>query len=232
MLQDILTQTNSTVAAVTAVVAVIVLTLTSFFNIVSIYERDWSRRHHKILTELRAVETSQGQFTRYLDEAIYLESFRIASGVSANRSKADFLLRLALIGHWNRWQLRQIARFIVVSPERSTPTLKITAWDTVSARFSLYFGIFFMALGAILGFIVMMKGATIGAFYAGMGIEIAFVVVAAFIMSGYNKYKVARRFQEYLKNNPQILCNEEPAPSQELSVTRTTRVGEEERAAA
>jgi hypothetical protein len=232
MLQDLLTQTNSTVAAVTAVVGVIVLTLTSFFNIVSIYERDWSRRHHKILTELRLVETSQKHFTRYLDEAIYLESFRIASGVSANKLKADFLLRLALVGHWNRWQLRQIARFVVVSHDRPTPIFRITAWDTASARLSLSFGIFFMALGAVVGFTVMMKGATTGAFYAGMGIEVAFILVAALIMSGYNKYKVARRFKEYLKNHPEILGNEEPGPSQDLPVTRSTRVGEGEGAAA
>ncbi|NVZ64384.1 hypothetical protein HX867_19980 [Pseudomonas gingeri] len=231
MVQDFLAQINGTVAALTAVVGVVVLTLTSFFKIFSLYDRHWSRRHHKILKELRALETSHSPFTHYLDEAIYLESYRIASGIRANKMKADFLLRLALIGHWNRWQIRQIARFLVVSPQMPPLTLRISRWDVAGARLSLSLGLLIMVVGAVLGFAVMVKGTTLGSFYAGIGLEIAFTVVAALVMSNYNTYKVARQFKEYANDHPEIFGNEESGPPPKCPSIQSPQTCEVERAA-
>jgi hypothetical protein len=199
-------------------VGVIVLTLSSFFKVYSLYDRHWSRRHHKILRELRAVDTSQSPFTRYLDEAIYLESYRIASGVRANRIKADFLLRLALIDHWNHRQIRQIARFVVVSPESPKPMLRFTAGDIASALASLFIGMIIMAIGCMLGFAVALKGSTLGAYCAGGGLIFVFFIDAALVMSNYNSYNVARRFSVYMNDHPEILDDGEHVSSQERPI--------------
>lgn len=167
-----------------------------------------------MLKELRAAESNEGPFARYLDDAIYLESYRIASGVRANRRKADLLVRIAALGYWNFFQIRQIAKFVITTPEMPVPTFRITAWQVASARFSLAFGIFLMAMGGILAFSVMLKGAALGsvcAIFAGLGVEIAFIIAAALVMSSYNTYKIARKFEEYVKGHSEILsekCNE------------------------
>jgi hypothetical protein len=222
MFYDFIAQTDNTVAAVGALVStlvgVIVLTLSSFFKVYSLYDRHWSRRHHKILRELRAVDTSQSPFTRYLDEAIYLESYRIASGVRANRIKADFLLRSALTGHWNHRQIRQIARFVVVSPESPKPALRITAWDTAGARASLFIGMIIMAIGCMLGFAVAVKGSTLSAYCAGGGLVFVFIIDAALVMSNYNSYNVARRFNVYMNDHPEIFDDGEHVSSQERPI--------------
>lgn len=204
------------VKVATAVVGLLALAITTFFKSFSLYDQHWSRRHHKVLKDLRAAETNDTPFTCYLDEEIKLESFRIASGVRANRAKADFLIRLAALGHWNRYQIKQISKFVVTTPEEPCPTFRITGWDVAGARLALLSTVVLTAMGLVLGLGVMIKGAdTHYGVFAGFGVEIAFVLAAALVLSSYTTYRIALKFEAYLRENPEILHEKRDEPSAE-----------------
>lgn len=205
MLQEILTQFNTTWTAVAAVVSVLCLVPTRAIKLLHLYDSHLGRRQYRILKELRDGESAQSPYAQYLDDALYLESFRIASGIRADRTKADFLIRLARTGHWNNWQIRQIARFLWVTPEQPRLTLRVTTPETAGAYFACGLGFFLMGIGCISGLAIMLKGGTVGAFLAGAGVEVMYIFLAALIMSPYNSYRAARRFQKYLENHPEIL---------------------------
>lgn len=205
MLQEIMSQFNSTWTAVAAVGSVLCLVPTRAIKLLHLYDSHLGRRQYKILKELRDAESARSPYAQYLDDALYLESFRIASGIRADRTKANFLIRLARTGHWNNWQIRQIARFIQATPEQPRLTFRVTASKTVEAYFACGLGFFLMGIGCISGLALMLKGGTFGAFLAGAGLEVMFIFLAALTMSPYNSYRAARRFQKYLELHPEIL---------------------------
>ncbi|NWD74966.1 hypothetical protein HX890_12710 [Pseudomonas gingeri] len=210
MLDGFLSQINSTTSTAAAVIGLIYLAVTHFFKSFHLYDRHWSRRRHKLLMELRAAKNTEGLLAHYLDEAIFLESYRIASGVRTNRLKSEFLMRLAAIGHWNNYQIRQIAEFVVTSPEQPVPTFQIPTWQVVSARVSLFFGIFLLVLGCILTVFMIFKGATSGAIhtiFAAYGVETVFIIAAALVMSKHNTYTTARKFGDYVNEHPEIFLD-------------------------
>lgn len=214
MLQEIMTQFNSNWTAVAAVASVLWLVPTRAIKLLHLYDSHLGRRQHKILKELRAAESAQSPYAQYLDDALYLESFRIASGIRADRTKADFLIRLARTGHWNNWQIRQIARFLWVTPEQPRLTLRVTAFDTAGAFFTCVLGFFLMGIGGISGLAIMLKGGTLGSFLAGAGVEVMFIFLAALTMSPYNSYRAVRRFQKYLETHPEILDEVATTPAE------------------
>lgn len=221
MLEEFAAQFNSGWTAVAAVVGVLCLVPTKAIQLLHLYDSHLARRQYKLLKELRAAESSETLYAQYLDDALYLESFRIASGVRADRSKADFLIRLARTGHWNHWQIRQIARFMWVPPEQPRLTLRITAVEAAGAWFARLVGFFFLIIGCISGLTIMAKGGSFGAFLAGMGAEVMFIIGAALVSSPFNSYRAARRFQKYLEIHPEIL--DEVATPSNLSSNGSSR---------
>ncbi|WP_422403067.1 hypothetical protein [Pseudomonas sp. GZD-209] len=221
MLQEIMAQFNSTWTAVAAVVSVLCLVPTRAIKLLHLYDTHLGRRQYKILKELRAGESAQSPYAQYLDDALYLESFRIASGIRADRTKADFLIRLARTGHWNNWQIRQIARFLWVTPEQPRLTLRVTKSDAAGAYFACGVGFFLMGIGGVSGLAIMLKGGTFGAFLAGVGVEVMFIFLAALIMSPYNSYRAVRRFQKYLETRPEILDEVATTPAGPLDQNST-----------
>lgn len=210
MLELLKSQLDTGIGIATAVIGLFVLTVRSLFNILSLYDRHWSRRHHKILKELRTGEVEASDFAMYLDNAIYVEGFRIASGISANKITADYLLSLAEVGYWNRHQIKQISKFVALAPDARIPIFCITVWQTASARFSLCFSVFLMLLGGLFGFGVMTKGAgSPTSIFTGFGLEIAFVLAALWIGTPYHSYKIARAFEAYLKQQSDITTENE-----------------------
>lgn len=205
MIQEVVAHFNSGWAAAAALVGMLFFLPTRAIKLIHLYDSLLARRQYKILKELRAAESSHSPYAQYLDDAIYLESFRIASGVRADRTKADFLIRLARTAHWNNWQIRQIARFLWVTPEQPRLTLCITAHETTAAWFVCVVGFLFMGVGCITGLAIMLKGGNFSAFLAGAGVEVMFIFGAALIMSPYNSYRAARRFQQYLETHPELL---------------------------
>ncbi|MER2295896.1 MAG: hypothetical protein ABS956_00230 [Pseudomonas sp.] len=213
MLEVFAAQFNSGWTAVAAVIGVLCLVPTRVIQLLHLYDSHLARRQYKLLKELRAAEGSESLYAQYLDDALYLESFRIASGVRADRSKADFLIRLARTGHWNHWQIRQIARFLWVTPEQPRLTLRITAVETAGAWFARLVGFFFLIIGCISGLTIMVKGNSLGGFLAGMGAEVMFIVGAALFSTPFNSYRTARRFQKHVETHPEILDEVATAPS-------------------
>lgn len=96
MLQELWSQFPSGLSAVATICGVIYLIWTRLSKAISLYDDHWARRRYKLLKELRTDDASNGAYCRYLDEAIYLEKFRIVSGIRANKGKADALV-LALM---------------------------------------------------------------------------------------------------------------------------------------
>lgn len=213
MLEEFAAQFNSGWTAVAAVVGVLCLVPTKAIQLLHLYDSHLARRQHKLLKELRAAESSESLYAQYLDDVLYLESFRIASGVRADRTKADFLMRLARTGHWNHWQIRQIARYLWVTPEQPRLTLRITAVETAGAWSARLVGFFLMIIGSISGLMIIAKASSFGAFLGGMGAQAMFIIGAALISSPFNSYRTARRFQKYLETYPEILDPVATTPS-------------------
>lgn len=227
MLEEFAAQFNRGWTAVAAVVAVLCLVPTRAIQLLHLYDSHLARRQHKLLKELREAERSESLYAQYLDDELYLESYRIASGVRADRSKANFLIRLARTGHWNHWQIRQIARYLWVTPEQPRLTLRITAIETAGAWFARLIGFFFMVIGCISGLTLMAKASSFGAFLAGMGAEAMFILGAALVSSPFNSYRTARRFQKYLQTHPEILDEVATTPP---SLSRNGPIHEPDRA--
>lgn len=208
MLELLKSQMDTGIGIATAVVGLIVLTAKSAFKIFTLYDEHWSRRYYKNLKELREAEPSDGPLSKYLDDALYLEAFRIASGISTNRITVDYLKGLAKVGRWNRHQIKQISKFVVLRSDSPTPTFIITGWQAAGARFSLFITALFMGLGLLFGVGVMIKGAgTLSGLLAGFSVEIAFIVAAAWIGTPYHNYTIARAFEAYLEKHPEILAD-------------------------
>lgn len=210
MLQEILSHLNSAAATATALVGLIMLVVVSFFKVFTLYDRRWSRRFLEKLKDLRAAEAVEGPLSRYLDDAIFLEAYRIASGIRTNRVNADLFIQIALMGRWNRYQVQQIAKYIFILPENAQPKFKITRSQTVGAFFSLGLGVFFLATGGILALGMVLQGISADSTYAvfaGFAVELAFLLFAALIMSSYNSYSIARSFERYVKGHPEVLLD-------------------------
>ncbi|MDH0760037.1 hypothetical protein N5C70_25585 [Pseudomonas juntendi] len=213
MLEEFAAQFNSGWAAVAAVVGVLCLVPTKAIQLLHLYDSHLARRQYKLLKELRAAESSESLYAQYLDDSLYLESFRIASGVRADRAKAEFLMRLARTGRWNHWQIRQIARYLWVTPEQPRLTLRITAVETAGAWSARLVGFFLMAIGCICGLIIMAKASSFAAFSGGMGAQAMFILGGALISSPFNSYCTARRFQKYVETHPELLDEVATIPS-------------------
>ncbi|HDS1736877.1 hypothetical protein [Pseudomonas sp. BP8] len=218
MLEFFKSQMDSGIGTAVAVIGLIALAAKSAFNIFALYDEHWSRRYYKKLKELHAAESSDGPLRKYLDDALYLEAFRIASGLSTNKITVDYLKRVAKGGRWNRHQIKQISKFLAIRSGAPTPTFVITGWQTAGARFSLLITAFFIGLGLFFGVGVAISGAvTLSGVLAGFSVEIAFIVAAAWIGIPYSDYKVARAFEAYLEKHPEILAESEEQSSNTLA---------------
>lgn len=215
MLELLKSQLDTGIGIATAVIGLFVLAIRSGFQIFALYEQHWSRRHYKILTELRATESNNCQLNGFLNNALHVESFRIASGVSANRITTDYLMRLDTTRVWNRYQIKQISKYIVTFPDASKAVFRITGWQAAGARAALAYAGVFVAFGLFFGHGIIVKGAnTLTGLLAGIGIEIVFLVAGGWIGSPYRSYRIARSFEAYLKKHPEILAENETATAE------------------
>ncbi|WP_409321460.1 hypothetical protein [Pseudomonas monteilii] len=218
MLELLKSQMDTGIGIATAVVGLLALIAKSAFKIFTLYDEHWSRRYYKNLKELRAAEPSGGALSKYLDDALCLEAFRIASGVTTNRITVEYLKGLAKVGRWNRHQIKEISKFVAIRSNAPAPTFLITGWQTAGARFSLFITVLFMGLGVLFGVGVMIKGAgTLSALLAGFSVEIAFIVAAAWIGTPYHSYKIARTFEAYLEKHPEIIAESDEQSSNTLA---------------
>lgn len=102
-------------AAVVAIFAVLVKALKMLGTVLEFREKHFIEKRYKRLRELRS-HMSKGNLATYLDGAVELEAFRIASGIKASPRKADAISKIASLGFWHSNEIRQLSTFLVVDP--------------------------------------------------------------------------------------------------------------------
>lgn len=229
MLQDFFTWTNSLTGSITTLTGAVALAITHFFKIFSLYEQNLSRRTLKALKELLATKSDNERFNTYLREAIFLEGYRIASGIRANRPKANFLIKLSETGHWNTYQIKKIAKFVITTTESPTPIFRITRLETAEAWLSLLFSLIILTVCSLMGVSLIFKGVSLSSVYpalAGFGIVLASFITSAWVKSNYDTYQIAREFNDYMTAHPEVLCESTKTPNNTLPIAvRCTNEG-------
>lgn len=218
MLQDLWSQFPGGLSAVATVCGLIYLVWTRLSKAISLYDGHWARRRYKLLKELRADDASNGAYGRYLDEAIYLENFRIVSGIRANKGKADALVQLSLNSHWNSWQIRKISRYLFVNPNHPKPTLIISKFDVAGAWISLLFASGLAVSGLAVGVAILYGGITTSALFLALFEVTLLMFCAGAVAFSTEGYRVARRFQQHLDRHPDLL-DAQPTPISNDAVT-------------
>ncbi|MBI6976437.1 MULTISPECIES: hypothetical protein [Pseudomonas] len=203
MLEQIQSFSNSSSAIVTALAGVVVILITALVKALEFYDSHFVHKRYKRLKELRSDLVVESPFTTYLDDAIQLEGFHIASGIRASSVKAAALLKLAQLGLWDRKQIRQVAKYLVITPENPTPFIRIRHSDVIGAWAGMLVAMIFMAVGAILGIAVMLKAGPPYGFFIGLCLVFTFTCGSALFATGYNEYKNAKRFEQYLSAHPE-----------------------------
>lgn len=203
MLEQIQSFSNSSSAIVTAIAGVVVILITALVKALEFYDSHFVHKRYKRLKELRSDRVAESPFTTYLDDAIQLEGFHIASGIRASSVKAAALLKLTQLGLWDRKQIRQVAKYLVITPENPTPFVRIRRSDVIGAWVGMLAAMIFMAVGAILGIAVMLKAGPPYGLFIGLCLVFTFTCGSALFATGYNEYKNAKRFEQYLSAHPE-----------------------------
>lgn len=122
-LQTLFSSSLNLVTAVAAIFALLFKVAAPLVRALEWHDRYFVRKRLSHLESVRSSVTSSPQLSRFLDDAITLEGFRIASGVSTSRAKMEFLIDLSQDGLWSEAQLRSAAKFLYVEPGNSEPSL-------------------------------------------------------------------------------------------------------------
>lgn len=123
--------------------------LTTLGKAMEFHDRYFVGKRLNRLKALRLGIQEDKALVKYLDDAIALESFHIASGISTSAEKMSFLIRLSNCGRWNRPQIQALAKFLIVTPESFCLKVHITKVDKFGAVLGLASGIFLIVLGMI-----------------------------------------------------------------------------------
>lgn len=181
-------------------------------NTMELHERSYVRKRHKRLQELRS-SINDGPFSRYFDEAIKLEAFRIEFGVSVSPQKALVLLKLMESGYWDHSQIGYIARFLIITPAQPTPIIRITRADRLGAWFGLAIGVLTIVGGGALWIAILLISKSLSAYLAGAALFIMCTFAAVQFSTGYGRYKNALSVQEYLSVHPGTLLSQSLVPA-------------------
>ena len=206
-LRAILSSSEAVGVAIIGMIMAIFKAAKTFTDAAELHENHFVRKRLKNLKESRAIIPSEGPFTKYFDDAIQLEAFRIEFGIRACRLKALALLKIAELGYWNHIEIKRLARFLVISPNEPSPIIRITPADRIGAWFGLGAGVFFIIVGAAFWISITLTSKTIYAYAAGAGLFCAFTFAAGLFASGYGRYKNALRVQDYLQSNPEAFSS-------------------------
>jgi len=133
--QSVLGSGYSVLVIAALILARTISTLGSAFDF---HDKNFVQKRFKRLNELRAgVKKDDRPLAQYPDDAIELEAFRVASGVTVSKQKMDFLVEITSLGLWNRTQLRWVAKHLEQGPQDATPVIRISRFDWVGAAIGL-----------------------------------------------------------------------------------------------
>lgn len=196
-LQALFNSSYSIAAAIAAVVAVLFKIVAQIFKAMEWHEKYLVRKRLTRLKDIRS-NASNSQLIRYLDGAIELEIFCIASGVNTSRSKMEYLLQLDQAGRWSRVQLYSLSKFLALEPGSDTPSLTVTCLDRLGAWAGGISASSTLALGAAYLIQLLLTGEPI-LWLLGLSLFGMAVVVARFLATDLIDYIIAKRAQKHLE---------------------------------
>jgi hypothetical protein len=208
MISDVLELLNNwqgITAAAVAIFALLLKSLQMLGTVMDFRDKHFVEKRYQRLRELRS-HTTERELANYLDGAIKLEAFQIASGVRASAKKMEAIAKIANLGIWTSTQIRQFANFLVIAPDDPLPRIKIEFSDKFSAYLSLFFGGFMIIAGGVfnLAFLLEQKPAS---FFVGFGMQCMLTVCGVIISGSFAKYKGAVRVQDYLMAHPEFFAS-------------------------
>lgn len=142
-------------------------------------------------------EACNEELTRYLDEALDIEAFRLASGISASRSLMEYLLKLASTGRWSHAQLRSLSKFVARDPANDSFKVAITQTDRVIARAGVAMAVSLCVI-AILFFVSSLFTGELRAMLIGLGSAGGLMLMAVVPAKDAADYMLAKRVRRYL----------------------------------
>lgn len=145
--QQVQAATGSGYAIAAAMAGLITVLIKLLARGLDFHDRHIVRKDFDRLRMLRESAPDGAPFANYLDEAIQIESFRIASGISTSSAKMAYLLQLASMGRWDRSQLRALSSYILFPSDSVAPTIHLSRIDSFDAVFSLLGGLYFVFAG-------------------------------------------------------------------------------------
>lgn len=202
---EVLSNWQGMTAAAVAIVALILKSLNMLGTVMEFRDKHFVKKRYQQLLELRS-NTSEGPLAEYLDGAIELEAFQIASGVRSSAKKVQVIAKIASLGFWTSTQIRQLASFLVVAPDDPVPRIKIESSDKFSAYVSLVFGGFMIIAGGVFNLAFLLEQKPVS-FFVGFGMQCIFTVSGVIVSGSFAKYKNAVRVQNYLKAHPELFVN-------------------------
>lgn len=167
---------------------------------------DWHDKHfvRKRMARLKTARSAacDDELTRYLDEALDIEMYRLASGISASRSLMQYMLRLDSTGRWSHAQLRSLSKFVVWDPADDNYKVAVGHFEGVIA----WVGAIVAVSLWITAMLCFLSPLLIGEFWAGLisiGIGGGLLLLAYFPAKDLAEYLLAKRVSRYLdKPNP------------------------------
>lgn len=202
MLEQILSFSSVSYAIAVAWVGTLLVLLKVMERIFGLYEKHVLLKRHRRLQELRNGERGESAFTHYLDQAIRLEGFRLVSGVRTSPLKAEALMQLCRQGYWDEQQIRHVAKFLVLSPEQSSPSIRINRSDVIGAWLGLIVATLFFSVGAFTGLSILLKAPGPTTFFVGVGLMVAYGGGSGLLARGFIQYKNAQRVAQWLRDHP------------------------------
>lgn len=161
-------------------------------------------KRYKLLKELTSGVSINSKLKRYLDNSVELEVFRIVCGVRGSALQMEALVKLDSLGYWKREQIRRVAKFLVVKPEDSSPSINITRVDKFSARLSLTMAILLLLLGGAISIALTIKIPPYG-FFIGLIPLTVMILAGAYFAADHGALRTALGIQKYLTAHPNTL---------------------------
>jgi len=189
---------GSAIAATVGGVTLLFKLVKPLFKAMDFHDKHFVRKHLLLLKAIRSSASKNVDLKQYLDDAIQLETFRIASGITTSRAKMEFLIRLSRDGVWTRRQIRSTSKFLTATPGEPEPSITFTWPDRVSAVLGISSAMITLVVGTLYLVQSMLQGGFTSSL-VGLSLFSICVVIGTFFALDFINYRVAKRVREHLR---------------------------------
>lgn len=178
--------------------AVIGKAIFSLKRAIDFHNEYFVKKRIKRITELQILIKEGRPLTRFLDQTLETEAFRVGSGITASPAKMNALIEIHDSGLWTVSQLRSASRHLVIEANTRKASIKLTTADRVSAWASLGLSVFLLIMGS--GYFVSLAltktwvGFVVGTLIFGL-----FVMVAHLMAFDFRDCRMAQQVDAHLK---------------------------------